>query len=276
MRPRAHPTTAIYDVWLIIERMLIPNTVKLALKSGKTQYGCNLGQLRSQDVVKIVAAAGYNWSFVDMEHGGYDLETVQDICRIASTVNFAPIIRVPELTYAHVARALDVGSAGIMFPRVESPEVLREAISWTRFPPLGTRGFGLTPFHFEHRPLSMTQQMDEVNSNTIVALQIETKRAFEAREELLSVDGIDAVMVGPSDLSISLGVPGEYDHPKMVETIEAIRDTCNAKGIAPGIHVRSTKLARFWKERGMRFLSCSSETAMLFERAKEIIATMEA
>jgi len=254
--------------------MLLPNTVKQALKEGKTQYGCNLGQFRSQDVVKIVAAAGFNWSFVDMEHGGYDLETVQDICRIASTVNFAPIIRVPEITYAHVARALDVGSAGVMFPRVESPKVLEEAIGWTRFPPLGTRGFGLTPFHFEHRTLTLAQQIEEVNANTIVALQIETKKAFEAREELLSVGGIDAVMVGPSDLSISLGVAGEYEHPKMVETIEAIRDTCDAKGIAPGIHVRSTKLARFWKDKGMRFLSCSSETAMLYERAKEIISAI--
>jgi 2-dehydro-3-deoxyglucarate aldolase/4-hydroxy-2-oxoheptanedioate aldolase len=255
--------------------MLLPNSVKQALKAGKVQYGCNLGQIRSQDVVKIVAQAGFHWSFVDMEHGGYALETVQDICRIAQTVNFAPIVRVPELHYSHVARALDVGAAGIMFPRVESPELLRDAVSWTRFPPMGTRGFGLTPFHFEHRPLTMVQQMEEINANTIVALQIETKRAFEAREELLSVGNIDAVMVGPSDLSISLGVPGEYEHPKMVETIEAIRDTCNAKGIAPGIHVRSTKLARFWKERGMRFLSCSSETAMLFERAKEIISTIE-
>jgi len=255
--------------------MLLPNTVKQALKAGKIQYGCNLGQFRSQDVVKIVAAAGFNWSFVDMEHGGYDLETVQDICRIAQTVNFAAIIRVPELTYAHVARALDVGSAGIMFPRVESPKVLAEAIGWTRFPPLGTRGFGLTPFHFEHRAMTLVQQMEEVNANTIVALQIETKRAFEAREELLSVGGIDAVMVGPSDLSISLGVPGEYEHPDMVKTIEAIIESCNRHGIAPGIHVRSTKLARFWREKGMRFLSCSSETAMLFERAKEIITTIE-
>jgi 2-keto-3-deoxy-L-rhamnonate aldolase RhmA len=255
--------------------MLLPNTVKQALKAGKTQYGCNLGQLRSQDVVKIIAAAGFHWSFVDMEHGGYDLETVQDICRIASTVNFAAIIRVPELTYGYIARALDIGAAGVMFPRVESPELLAQAISWTRFPPEGTRGFGLNAFHFDHRSLSMPQQMAEVNANTIVALQIETRRAFEAREELLSVGGIDTVMIGPSDLSISLGVAGEYEHPEMVKTIDAVIETCNRHGIAPGIHVRSTKLAQFWRARGMRFLSCSGETGMLFDRAKEIITTLD-
>ena len=126
----------------------------------------------------------------------------------------------------------------------------------------------------------MPQQMEEVNANTIVVLQIETRRAFEAREELLSAaqeaGGIDAVMVGPSDLSISLGVPGEYEHPEMVKTIEAIRDSCDKHGIAPGIHVRSTKLARFWRDKGLRFLSCSGETGMLYDRAKEIISMIEA
>ncbi len=251
------------------------NPVKKALREGKVQYGTNFGQLRSQDVLKILSAAGFHWAFIDCEHGGFDLETVQDLCRISSSVNFAPIVRVADLQYSLVARSLDCGAAGIIFPRVESVELLAQAVSWVKFPPLGVRGFGLAPFHFDQRPLTMPQMIEEGNDNSMVVLQIETRRAFEMREELLSVPHIDAVMVGPADLSISLGVPGEFQHPKMVETMEAIVESCNRRGIAPGTQARTPALAKFWRERGMRFLGCSSDVAMLYDRAKEIITGLE-
>jgi 2-dehydro-3-deoxyglucarate aldolase/4-hydroxy-2-oxoheptanedioate aldolase len=123
----------------------------------------------------------------------------------------------------------------------------------------------------EYQPLTFPQIIEHVNANTMVVLQIETRKALEAREELLAVPGIDAVMIGPADLSISLGVPGEFQHPIMVEAMEAVRDSCNRRGIAPGTQTRSPALARFWKERGMRFLGCSNETGMLYERAVELV-----
>jgi 2-keto-3-deoxy-L-rhamnonate aldolase RhmA len=90
------------------------------------------------------------------------------------------------------------------------------------------------------------------------------------REDLLAVPGIDAVMIGPADLSISLGVPGEFQHPLMVEAMTAVRDTCLRRGIAAGTQTRTTELAKFWKERGMTFLGCSNETTMLLDRATQI------
>jgi 2-dehydro-3-deoxyglucarate aldolase/4-hydroxy-2-oxoheptanedioate aldolase len=82
-------------------------------------------------------------------------------------------------------------------------------------------------------------------------------------------------MVGPADLSISLGVPGEFQHPKMVETVESIRETCVRRGVAPGIHTRNIPLAKFWKERGMRFIGCGNETTMLLEKATEIAGALK-
>jgi 2-dehydro-3-deoxyglucarate aldolase/4-hydroxy-2-oxoheptanedioate aldolase len=122
----------------------------------------------------------------------------------------------------------------------------------------------------DYEPLSFTQIIEHVNANTMVLLQIETRRAVEAREELLAVPGIDAVMIGPADLSISLGVPGNFQDPKMVEAMEAVRDSCVRRGIAPGTQTRTASLAKFWKERGMIFLGCSNETGMLYERAVEL------
>lgn len=239
------------------------------------QLGTGYWQLRSPEVARIFAAAGFNWAFVDTEHGGFDLETVQDICRVSNMAGLCPIVRVADLQYPLVARALDCGAQGIIFPRVESPEMLERAVSWTKFPPIGIRGFGLTTQQVNYEPIGMPQIIEQVNANTLVVMQIETQRALDMRDELLSVPGIDAVMVGPADLSISLGVPGDFQHPKMVAAMEAVRDSCIAKGIAPGTQTRSIALAQFWKERGMLFLGCSNESTMLFDRATEIVSQLK-
>ncbi len=248
------------------------NLVKKALSEGKLQLGTGFGQFRSPEVAKLLAAAGFQWAFIDTEHGGFDLETVQDICRVALPAGLAPIVRVADLQYSLVARSLDCGAQGIIFPRVESAELLERAVSWTRFPPLGVRGFGLSLVNVDYEKAGFADIIAHFNANTLVVLQIETKKALDAREELLGVPGIDAVMIGPADLSISLGVPGEFQHPKMVEAMEAVRDTCLRRGIAPGTQTRSPALAKFWKERGMLFLGCNNETSMLYERAVQVLS----
>jgi 2-keto-3-deoxy-L-rhamnonate aldolase RhmA len=231
------------------------NPVKHALKEGKLQAGCSFGQLRSPEVARILAAAGFHWSYIDAEHGPFDLETLHEICRAAVTAGLMPIVRVSDLQYSLVARALDNGAQGIIFPRVEDPELLARAISWTKFPPKGVRGFGLTPSHVAYEKATIPQIIEHQNANTMVVLQIETK---------------------PADLSISLGVPGEFDHPKMIETIEMVKETCIKHGVAPGIHLRALALAKFWKERGMKFLSCGAETGFRLEVSSATAAALKA
>ena len=250
------------------------NSVKQALAQGRVQIGTAFGQLRSPEIARLLAAAGFEWAFIDTEHGGFDLETVQDICRVGTLAGLAPIVRVADLQYPLVARALDCGAQGIIFPRIEDAAALERAVGWTKFPPAGVRGYGLTQVHVGYEALPFEQIIDHFNANTLVVLQIESQRGLDAREEILSVPGIDAVMIGPADLSISLGVPGQFEHPRMIEAMEAIRDTCLAKGVAPGTQTRSLALGRFWKARGMRFLGCSSETTMLFEKASEVAAAL--
>lgn len=251
-----------------------PNHVKQALAAGQVQIGTQLAQLRNPEVVRALGAAGLHWIFIDTEHGGMGIETVQDVTRACLQSNISPIVRVADLQYSLVARALDCGAQGIIFPRVESAELLAKAVSWTKFPPVGMRGFGLGPASVEWEFASIPQILSHVNEHTLVVLQIETQLAFERREELLSVPGVDVVLVGPADLSISLGIPGQFENPKLIETVEAIRDTCIAKGIVPGIHLRNVALAKFWRERGMRFLSASNELSMLFERAGEQVKAL--
>lgn len=247
-----------------------PNLVKQALAAGRVQIGCGFAQLRSPEVARILKAAGFDWAFLDTEHGNFDLETIQDICRVASLVELTPIVRVADLQYHLVARAFDCGAEGVIFPRVEAPELLEKAVSWTKFPPLGIRGCGVSGMHVNYFSCSIPEMIAHFNEQLMVVLQIETVRAFDMRDELLSVKGVDCVMVGPLDLSISLGVPGEFQHPKMVETIDKIRESCDSHGVHAGIQTRNVAISRFWRDRGMLFIGCSSETAMLQEKASEI------
>jgi 2-dehydro-3-deoxyglucarate aldolase/4-hydroxy-2-oxoheptanedioate aldolase len=246
------------------------NKVKKALKEGKVQLGTSYGMLRSTDVARILVQAGFHWAFIDGEHGWFGLETISDICRASVRYGLCPVVRVADLQYDLVARSLDCGAQGIMLPRVESPELLEKAIGWTKFPPIGVRGFGLTPHHVDYANATIPDIISHMNENVMVVFQIETVRAFEMRDELLAVPGIDAVMIGPADLSIALGVPGDFQHPKLVEHMEAIRDSCLKRGIAPGTQTRNLVLGKFWRERGMQFLGCSGETGMLLDRATEI------
>ena len=250
------------------------NHVKKALKSGKLQLGCAFGQIRSPEVARILAAAGFDWTFIDGEHGGFGIETIQELCRASVAAGMAPMVRVADMQYALVARALDCGAQGVIFPRVESPELLEKAVSWTKFPPLGVRGCGLGAPHVEYERATVPQMVEHFNANTMVVLQIETHAAVERRDELLSVAGIDAVMVGPVDLSISLGVPGDFENPKMVAAMEKIRDACIQHKVAPGTQTRTVSLAKFWKERGMIFLGSGSETGFLLEKATETVAAL--
>ena len=142
-----------------------------------------------------------------------------------------------------MARALDCGAQGIIFPRMEDPKLLETALSWTKFPPAGVRGYGLQPSQTAYSGLSFNEIIAHLNANTLTVLQIESRRAVEAREEILSVPGIEAM--------------------------EAVRDNCERRGIAPGTHTRNIGLAKFWKERGMRFLGCGGDIGYLWEKAAE-------
>ena len=250
------------------------NTVKSSLQAGKLQIGCGFAQIRSVEVARILAAAGFDWTFLDGEHGGFGIETMQDLCRTSAMAGMSPIVRVADMQYALVARALDCGAQGVVFPRVESPELLARAISWTKFPPMGVRGLGLAATHVEYERATIPQVLAHQNENTMVVLQIETKLAVDRRDELLSIHGLDAVLIGPVDLSISLGVAGDFEHPRMVEAMEKVRDSCLEHGVAPGTQTRTLSLAKFWKERGMIFLGSGSETGFLFDKASETVAAL--
>lgn len=240
------------------------------LRNGEIVLGCALQCYRSAEVPKALAAAGFDYVFIDLEHGAFDLETVQDMVEAAVRAGITPLVRVGELLYSLVARLLDLGAQGIILPRVEDPCLLRTALSWMKFPPEGRRGFGILPplVDFEQHPFEAVMQ--HLNRHTMAVVQFETAAAMDRAEELLAVGGIDVAMVGPSDLSISLGVPGDFSHPVLVSTILRFIRQCEAAGVAPGIHCRDLEQAEFWLRQGMRLVGAGGEHRFLLERARQV------
>jgi 2-dehydro-3-deoxyglucarate aldolase/4-hydroxy-2-oxoheptanedioate aldolase len=194
----------------------------------------------------------------------------------ANGAGITPIVRVAELLYSLVARLLDAGAQGIILPRVEDPKILEEALSWLRFPPVGKRGYGVNPTMIGYESRGFKEIIEHQNENILGVVQFETTQAIERADELLSLNGMDIAMVGPADLSIALGIPGEFEHPLLVSTVERLIEKCNNNGVVPGIQTRSAAMAKAWVERGMRFVGASAEHGLLLEKAKETVGQLRA
>ena len=250
------------------------NTTRERLSRGETVFGCGLQTYRSPEIARTFAVAGFDYVFIDLEHSSFDLETAHDMIKASLDSGITPICRVGELAYSLVARLLDSGAQGIILPRVEDPAILRESLSWMRFPPVGKRGYGINPTMIRYEARSFPEIIEHQNLNTLAVVQFETRTAMERADDLLSCPGVNIAMVGPADLSISLGVPGQFDHPTMVSTIDVLVEKCNRHGIVPGIQTRSLAMSKFWAERGMRFIGTAAEHALLLEKAKETVAAL--
>lgn len=250
------------------------NRTRERLARGETVFGCSLQVYRSAEIPRTLAAAGFDYVFIDMEHGSYNLETVHDMIIASKLVDITPIVRVTELQYGLCSRLLDQGAQGIILPRVEQPRVLERALSWLRFPPVGERGYGVNATMIEYETASMAEVIEHQNSQILAVVQFETTAALERADELLSLKGVDVVMVGPSDLSISLGVPGQMEHPLLVESVQRLIEQCNQHGVVPGIQTRGVSMAKAWIERGMRFVGAAAEHVLLLEKARDTVSQL--
>jgi 2-keto-3-deoxy-L-rhamnonate aldolase RhmA len=250
------------------------NHTRERLARGETVFGCALQVYRSPEIPRTFAAAGFDYVFIDTEHGSYDVETVHDMIIASKLTGITPIVRVAELHYGLCSRLLDQGAQGIILPRVEEPRVLEQALSWLRYPPVGQRGYGINATMVEYETPSMIEVMEHQNSQVLAVVQFETTVALDRADELLSLKGFDVVMVGPSDLSISLGIPGQMEHPLMIRAVERLIEQCNQYGVVPGIQTRSASMAKAWAQRGMRFVGVAAEHVLLLEKARETVSQL--
>jgi len=238
------------------------NPVKAALKAGKTVVGGSMGVCANPIVVRVMANAGYDFLFIDTEHNMIAPDTLLSVVQMARACGISPIVRPNDLEYHLIANALDTGADGLIVPRIEGPEQAARLASYAKYPPMGTRGCGGIAF-FDYKTPNWPEGIPWLNEQTLIAPQVESVRAIEALDKTLEVPGIDAVIVGPQDLSVSLGIPGQHNHPKEVEAIERVIAICNAHKKPCGIVLASGELCKPWVEKGMRMVVAGGDIGMI-------------
>lgn len=257
--------------------LVIPdNRAKVALKAGRLLMGTMLADIRQPSLMQILRNAGFDFVIIDNEHGAFSIESIADISRMARILGLTPIVRVPELAYPYIAQSLDVGSQGIMLPRVTHPDQVHQILEIMKYPPLGKRGTAMSRGQTDFRAGPLEENLAHANANSFLWIQIETADALQHLDEIVAIAGVDALFVGPTDLSISLGVAGQTDAAPLIDAIERVLAVCKAHGVAAAIQANDLAYARRWVERGMNILSYSSEIGLLAAAANAGIQAIRA
>ena len=210
------------------------------------QLGGLFIQVLDQAPAALMAhAAGFDFLFFDGEHGDIDETRLSSVMLLASALGMPSLVRAPQLARANVSRMLDLGAAGVMVPMVETAAQARQLAAWAKYPPLGERSYS-GGAHTAYGPSGHHEQnMSRANVSTLAIAQIETVRGVNNVEEILAVPGIDAAIVGPCDLAISMGRPDEVGCAEELELIDRVQAACEAARKGFGIIGGTALLARY-------------------------------
>ena len=244
-----------------MNRLIAINAIREKLNAGGHSIGSWM-QIPHASVAEIMGAAGYDWVAVDMEHGAISVHQLPDLFRALELGNTLPLVRLAQGHSKDCKQALDAGAAGVIVPMVESAEQLIAVRNACRWPPAGVRGVGFSRANLFGK--NFNDYSVEAQAPLLVAM-IEHYRAISELDSILAVDGLDAVLIGPYDLSASMGLTAEFDHPDFLAIMERIRKVAAEKGIPVGVHVvdPSPKQLNQRLDDGYQFLAYSIDAVML-------------
>ena len=240
------------------------------MRSGERLLG-TIVTLAAPEVAELMRIVGFDWLFLDGEHTPLEAVDLQHLIQAAGP-DLPCLVRVPEAGETPVKKALDIGAAGVVVPMVNSAEEAERVVRLARYTPLGARGVGLGRAH--GYGLRFQEYMEQANRGVSVVIQAEHVQAVERMEEIVRVEGVDAVFVGPYDLSASLGRPGEVDHPEVTAAIERITTVCRAAGMPLGVFGTDARAVRPYVARGYTLVVAGVDTMLLGEAARRLLETL--
>jgi 2-dehydro-3-deoxyglucarate aldolase/4-hydroxy-2-oxoheptanedioate aldolase len=239
------------------------NNVKSKLKAGEVVYGTSLEISLDPETPLLLASAGLDFFFVDTEHCPADYHEIQALCRTARGAGLIPLVRVTQNEPYLITRALDVGAMGIIIPRVHSREEACRAVQAAKYLPEGQRGFGMRSVIHDFRFTNPTDEMASANRETLLVLQIESREGLAHVEEIAAVPQVDALFIGPYDLTISMGIAERFESEGFWNAVQRVVTACDKAGIAAGIQSPRVDLLHEAMRRGVRFVLYSSDVAVL-------------
>ncbi|MFT8775818.1 MAG: aldolase/citrate lyase family protein [Gluconacetobacter liquefaciens] len=223
-------------------------------------------------VVGILASSGFDFVIIEMEHTDFSLETVGTLAMLARASGLTPIVRPPGTLKPHdLTRALDAGAQGLLLPSIETAGQLRTIIEATKYYPLGNRPMNLKGPHTDYWAGSPTEIIEILNAQTLSVAMIESRKAIDNLPEILKVEGLSGIMIGPDDLSQDLGIPGDLQNPKLLAAYEEVFDLCRAHGVPFGLSAQNPDMAGRWLDAGATWIPYQNDAAMVLNAARAAV-----
>ncbi|MBK97396.1 MAG: 2,4-dihydroxyhept-2-ene-1,7-dioic acid aldolase [Balneola sp.] len=244
------------------------NQLKKKLKNKELSIGTwvNIGH---QSVIEVLGMAGFDWVTLDIEHSPMSLETIQNLLGHIRATGMEGLVRVSKNEEVIIKRVMDAGADGIIVPMVNSEEDAKKAVNFVRYPPHGKRGVGLS--RAQKYGYGFSEYKEWTNNNSCVIAQIEHIQGVNNLEAILTVNGIDGIIIGPYDLSASMGYPGEYERDEVKEALRSVVEMVKKSDKSLGFHVIESKFSKLKEkiDQGYTFLAFSLDFFFLGDRARE-------
>ena len=236
-----------------------------AVSRGEVQIGTWINLIRNPAILTLLKAAGLDFARVDMEHSSPSMETLTNMALLARALDFPIVVRPPEANREWITRLLDAGVWNLHCPQVDTPEQAREIVEASRYAPMGSRGMiGVGPGTDYESGGTARERLEHANEQVFVTVMFESGGAFDHLDEIASMNGIDALTLGPTDLAQDLGVYGTPDEEKVIDDLRhRIVEAANKYGKTTAMRVTSPEQARQWIDAGALLLAYSSDVAVL-------------
>ena len=242
------------------------NPLKRIWDSGDAAVGTALFYSRDSTTVQLAAAAGLDFVLFDLEHRPYSYETVHDLSQAARNAGMASLVGPRDISDHAISHVLDIGASGVVVPHVQTLQEVELAINSVRYPPIGRRGRTGVAGHNLYAPTrSQAEEIDHYNNDVALLLKVESEAAIAGLDGLVAPEGVDGVMVGPLDLSLDIGVPGQMSHPRVLELIDHVRKVCRARNVQYGTILASADEVPEAIEDGATWVVAGSEMGFLSE-----------
>ena len=246
----------------------VPNHALRQLRAGKLAIGLGLRQARTVDIAQIAKTCGYDWLFIDCEHNSMDVDMACQIAAAALSVGVTPVVRVAGLEHWHASRVLDNGAQGIVVPHVDTAGEAQRVANACRYPPVGKRsmGGGLQQLGFAAVPVGEAARI--VNEETLVVVMIESPQGVANCEEIAAVPGIDALLIGTNDLCFEMGIPGQFNDPRVAEAYKKVIAACRRHGKFAGMGgLYTPELLERHIAMGVQLILSGSDFSLLMQAA---------
>ncbi|HTJ30398.1 MAG TPA: aldolase/citrate lyase family protein, partial [Acidobacteriaceae bacterium] len=228
------------------------------LKNGEVVLGQMVLELFTSGIGPMLAACGMEFVLFDMEHGRCDIGLLAEMIASCRGSSIVPLARVPDINFSPLSRVLDLGARGVMVPRVETRQQAEDVVRQLKYAPQGERGVALGVAHDLYRA-GTPDFFAKTNDEILVILLLETAKAFENLEEIVSTPGVDVAWMGHYDLTVSMGIPAQFDHPRFLGAMDSLVATCRKHGVAPGFLPPTPEAAVHWIDKGFRMISLGSD-----------------